>query len=246
MPLIAAMRIDDVVDRMQVHDHLLHADGDPRQHFHGTYLRTVLALRAGLTAGRFVDPDWVEQWAVEFAGYYLDALGPDPSEVWRSAFRDGPLSPRQRVLLGMHTHISHDLPLALLDVMANDEFADAGARKRRRRDHDAIDRLLAQRVIPELRHVGVRAAQATGMTTRRLRAARADVWSNADALAEARQTSPADFDERRRELARITLDVCDVIASPAWPSTLTTTRLGVRLTTTGAGIRTDPLLLNQA
>ncbi|MET0524580.1 MAG: DUF5995 family protein [Nocardioides sp.] len=246
MSLIAAMRIDEVVDRMQAHDRLLNVDGDPRRHFHGTYLRTILALRAGLTAGRFVDAGWVEQWAVEFAGYYLDALGPDPSDVWRSAFRDGPLSPRQRVLLGMHTHISHDLPLALLDVMADDEFADARARKRRRRDHDAIDRVLAQRVIPELRHVGVRAVQGSGMTIRRLRAARADVWSNADALAEARQTSPADFDARRRELAKITLDVCDVIASPAWPSTLTTTRLGVRLTTTVAGIRGDTAVLDKA
>lgn len=233
MPVVTATSIDEVVHRMRLHDRVLRVDGDPRRHFHGTYLRTTMAVRAGLAAGRFVDPDWVERWAVEFARYYLHALGPDPSDVWRSAFRDGTLSPRQRVLLGMHTHISHDLPLALLDVMADDELADPRARERRRRDHDAIDRVLAQRVAPELRHVGIRAAQATGLTTRRLRAARADVWSNADALAEARQISGAEFDALRRDLARITLDVSDVIASPAWPWTLAVTRVGVRLTTTG-------------
>lgn len=233
MPLITAMGIDEVVDRMKVHDRVLRGDGDPRRHFHGTYLRTTVAVRAGLTAGRFLDPEWVERWAVEFAGYYLDALGPDPSEVWRSAFRDGSLSPRQRVLLGMHTHISHDLPLALLDVMENDEFDDLRTRKRRHRDHDAIDRVLAQRVTPELRHVGIRAAPATGVTTRRLRAARADVWSNVAALVEARRTSSATFAARRSDLARITLDVSDVIASPAWPWMLTVARVGVRLTTTG-------------
>ena len=108
MPLITAMGIDEVVDRMRVHDRVLHVDGDPRRHFHGTYLRTTLAVRAGLATGRFVDADWVERWAVQFARYYLDALGPAPADVWLSAFREGPLTPRQRVLLGMHTHISHD------------------------------------------------------------------------------------------------------------------------------------------
>ena len=233
MPLITAMGIDEVVDRMRVHDRVLHVDGDPRRHFHGTYLRTTLAVRAGLATGRFVDADWVERWAVQFARYYLDALGPAPADVWRSAFRDGPLTPRQRVLLGMHTHISHDLPLALLDVMEDGEFDDARTRDRRRRDHDAIDRVLAQRVAPELRHVGIRAAPATGVTTRRLRAARSDVWFNAATLSEARRASVSMFAARRRDLARITMDVSDVIASPAWPWMLTMTRLGVRLTTAG-------------
>ena len=235
MPLVTARGIDEVVDRLTVHDRMLHVAGDPRRHFHGTYLRTTLAMRAALTAGRFVDPDWVERWAVEFAGYYLDALGPDPSEVWRSAFRDGPLSPPQRVLLGVHTHLSHDLPLALMDVMATDEFDDAPTRKRRWRDHDALDRVLGQRVTPELRRVGIRAAPGTALTIRRLRAARANVWSNAAALAEARQVSSAAFDACRRELARITLDISDVLASPAWPGMLTMTNAGVRLA--GAEVR---------
>lgn len=233
MPLVTATGIDEVVDRLTVHDRVLHVDGDPRRHFHGTYLRTTLAVRAALTAGRFVDPGWVERWAVEFAGYYLDALGPDPSEVWRSAFRDGPLSSPQRVLLGTHTHLSHDLPLALIDVLAEDELDDARARKRRLRDRAALDRVLAQRVTPELRHVGIRAAPATCLTTRRLRAARADIWSNVAALAEARHISPTEYDARRRDLARITMEVSDVIASPAWPGLLTVSRAGVRLTATG-------------
>jgi len=233
MPVVTATSIDEVVSRMQEHDAAMHRGGDPRRHFHGTYLRTTMAVRGALSAGRFVDPHWVERWAVEFARYYLDALGPVPADVWRSAFRDGPLSARQRVLLGMHTHISHDLPLALLDVMADDELEDPQVRTRRRRDHDAIDRVLAHRVAPELRRVGIRAAPATGVTARRLRAARADVWSSVAALAEARRTSPAAFAARRHDLARITLDVSDVIASPTWPWTLTVTRVGVRLNTTG-------------
>jgi hypothetical protein len=230
MTITAAASIDEVVSLMQAKHQRMRRRGDPRRHFHGTYLRTTRALRGALSSGRFLDPDWVETWAAVFAGFYLDALGPTPSEVWVSALGPGPLSPRQRVLLGMHAHITYDLPLALLEVMDDDDFRDPGVRSRRLRDHIAVDGLLAARIGPELRRVGVRVAPPPAAAARRLRSARADVWANAEALSRARAQSAAALDAGRQELARLTIRRSEVIASHGWPWTVALTRSGVRLT----------------
>src|SRR5437660_513401 len=63
-----------LVARMQALAAQLADDGDPARYFLGTYLRTTLAVRDVLAAGRFEDPGWVEAWDVDFAGLYLDAL----------------------------------------------------------------------------------------------------------------------------------------------------------------------------
>ena len=52
----------------------LEADRDPGRFFLGVYLRTTVAVGAAIDAGAFEDPAWVEEWDVDFAGLYLDAL----------------------------------------------------------------------------------------------------------------------------------------------------------------------------
>jgi hypothetical protein len=229
MAVPASASLDEVVGRMRSHERKMRRRGDPRHAFHGTYLRTTLAVRDALTAGRFLDPEWVEAWAAVFARFYLDALGPGTPDVWAVAFRGGPLGPRQRVLLGMHTHVTHDLPLALLEVMDDDDFDDPGVRHRRLRDHVAVDGVLAGRVGPELRRVGVRAAPAPEAAARRLRVARADVWANAEVLARARSQSAAAFAAGCDELARLTIRRSEVLASRRWPWAVAVTRAGVRV-----------------
>jgi hypothetical protein len=229
MTVTTAASLDEVVDRMQALGDAMHRAGDPRRHFHAAYLRTALAVRAALPTGRFLDPAWVETWAAVFARFYLEALEPPVPDVWVPALRPGPLGPRRRVLLGMHTHITHDLPLALLEVMGDEEFLDPALRHRRRRDHFAIDGVLVRRVGPELRRVGVRAVPAPAATARGLRDARADVWVNAETLAAARRQSPAAFAACCHELAQQTLRRAQPLATRGWPWVVAITRSGVRL-----------------
>lgn len=229
MAVPAPASLDEVIRRMRAQQRRMRRRGDPGRAFHGTYLRTTLAVRAALTSGRFLDPEWVEAWATGFARFYLDALGPRTPDVWAPVFRAGPLGPRRRVLLGMHTHITHDLPLALIGVMDDDDFRDPGVRHRRLRDHVAVDGVLAGRVGPELRRVGVRAAPDPEAAARRLRVARADVWANAEVLAQARSQSAAAFAVGRQELARLTIRRSEVLASRRWPWAVAVIRAGVRI-----------------
>lgn len=229
MTVTAAVSLDEMVDRMQALDDVMRRDGDPRRHFHSTYLRTTLAVRAALPTGRFLDPAWVETWAAVFARFYLDALEPPVPDVWVPVLDPGPIGLRRRVLLGMHTHITHDLPLALLEVMDDEEFADPTLRHRRRRDHFAVDSVLVRRVGPELRRVGVRAVPAPAATARGFRDARADVWANAETLAAARRQSPAAFAAGCHELAQQTLHRGRRLATRGWPWVVALTRSGVRL-----------------
>ncbi len=41
---------------------LLRAEGDQRQYFLGTYLRTTIAVAQALKRGSFADAEWVERW----------------------------------------------------------------------------------------------------------------------------------------------------------------------------------------
>jgi hypothetical protein len=229
MTVTAAASLDEVVGRMRAHERRMRRRGDPRHAFHGTYLRTTLAVREALSWGRFLDPEWVESWATAFARYYLEALGPRTPDVWAAAFGAGPLGPRQRVLLGMHIHITHDLPLALLEVMDDDDFRDPGTRHRRLRDHVAVDGILASRVGPELRRVGVRTAPAPEAAARRLRVVREEVWANAELMVQARSESAAAFAACREELARLTIRRSEVLASRRWPWAVAVTRAAVRI-----------------
>src|SRR5918997_5168173 len=110
----------------------LEADRDPARFFLGVYLRTTVAVGAAIDAGAFEDPAWVEEWDVDFAGLYLDALtahrrapasAPHP---WRLAFGADPgLRPEAHVLLGVNAHINYDLPQSMVRVIPPADMADA-------------------------------------------------------------------------------------------------------------------------
>ena len=195
-------------------------DGDPKRHFLATYLRTTRAVSDELTSGTFLDPAWVECWDVFFAELYLNALeawnvNRAPTEPWRVAFAaDTDLPVLRHVLLGMNAHINYDLPLSLLGVIDDAEFADAEVMARRNRDHTHIDTVLLGRVGAE--DEAITAAHGGKSTYERLKAplerratghflreARAKVWANTRLMAAARARGDAAALERLRdELAR--------------------------------------------
>ena len=212
--------IGDLISHMQALLEAMERDADPKRYFLGTYLRTTRAVSDELESGNFLDPEWVERWDVFFAELYLHALeawkaNGTPAEPWRVAFAaNTDLPVLRQVLLGMNAHINYDLPLSLLGVIDDAEFADPEVVAKRNRDHMHIDRVLLGRVGAEdeaitAAHGGKSAYERLKAPLERratghfLREARAKVWANTRMMAAARARGDAAALERLRdELAR--------------------------------------------
>jgi hypothetical protein len=210
--------IDALVARMEGLLAPLQAARDPLRFFLGTYLRTTQAVGVAIRGGEFEDPPWVEEWDVDFAGLYLDALTAHrrdpagPPRPWRLAFgARRELPPEAHVLLGMNAHINFDLPQSLVQVIPPAGFDDPAVRELRRRDHDRIDRVLAARVAAEdaeLHRAGGRRTSLDRLLSPAnrtasqvlLRESRRKVWANARELDAARRQGPAAYARRVADL----------------------------------------------
>ncbi len=187
----------------------LTAARDPRRFFHATYLRTTQAVADEIARGGFADGDWVRQWDIAFATFYLDAMNADRhgdavSGPWRAAFdaaRDQPdLPPLRHVLYGLNAHINYDLPQALLAVISSAEFDDPTVLGSRAADHRHLDTVLQSRVgaeddeldaVSKVTLLDRLLRPANRAASRRFLAeARAKVWRNAVVLDRARRTGP--------------------------------------------------------
>jgi Family of unknown function (DUF5995) len=213
------MTIAEVVDRMRERLDTLPPGLEHRRVFLDTYLRTTVAVGNAVQAARFEDPDWVDEWDVVFADLYLEAHDADlagpprrASRPWRLAFAAPPdLPPLRHVLLGINAHVNYDLPQALLAVISDEDFEDPALMDQRRRDHERIDGVLAERVTAE---DGELTATSGGkslldqvltplnrLSSRRfLREARRKVWHNTAELQRARLDGPDMYATRLAEL----------------------------------------------
>src|SRR5215831_9390381 len=203
--------IDALIERMRNLLEPLEAAGDPKRIFHGTYLRTTIAVAEEIRRpGGFADPEWTERWDVAFADLYLEALeqlqaGEQPSRPWAIAFGARPGLPvLTSLLLGMNAHINYDLPQALLAVITDEEFDDPALIAMREADHKAIDDILASRVAAEDKVLVGISGPGSRLnrllkplnefgTQRFLREAREKVWANAVVLSQARRRGPAAY-----------------------------------------------------
>jgi Family of unknown function (DUF5995) len=243
--------IEQLLKRMDALGADLEADRDTGRFFLATYTRTTRAVAAALADGRFEDPPWVEEWDVVFADLYLDALeayrrSPDEApRPWRIAFDADPsLPPVAHVLLGINAHINYDLPQALLAVVPPEDFRNPQVLDRRRRDHERIDAVLADRVAAEDGELeqaagGGRTLLDRAMTPlnreasrRFLRDARVKVWHNTVALNEARLHGPQSYAERLRDL--------DTLSSAKVADLLRPGPVLVRLAVVGFGVTLPP------
>jgi hypothetical protein len=212
------VEVTDLIRRMERQRDEFRSAQDPARFFLGTYLRITRAVAAEIDAGRFEDPAWVARLDVLFADLYLDAVAAhrrDPSSApltWRRAFEARPdLPPEAHVLLGVNAHINLDLPQALLAVISATDAADPRLMARRRRDHERIDRVLADRVAAEdvaLAQEGGRRGPldrllgpANRWASRAfLRESRRTVWANVAVLHRAREDRGACYARRIAEL----------------------------------------------
>jgi Family of unknown function (DUF5995) len=243
--------IERLLKRMDALVAELEAEWDTRRFFLATYTRTTRAVAAALADGRFEDPAWVEEWDVVFADLYLDALeayrgSPDQApRPWRIAFDADPrLPPVAHVLLGINAHINYDLPQALLAVVPPEDFEDPRLLERRRRDHERIDAVLAERVAAEDGELEQAAGGGRqlldramtplnrGASRRFLRDARLKVWRNTVALNEARLRGPQAYAERLRDL--------DALSAAKVVDLLRPGPVLVRLAVVGFGVTLPP------
>jgi hypothetical protein len=219
-----------------------------RRVFLATYLRTTRAVGAAVDDGSFEDPEWVEQWDVVFAGYYLRAHDAQlagrrdaVSRPWRAAF-DAPadLPALRQVLLGINAHINYDLPQALLDMIEPDGFRDPAVLARRRRDHERIDAVLAARVGAEDDELAadqtildrlLRPLNRAG-SKRFLREARQKVWHNTTELHAARLTGDDAYRHRLAEL--------EVLSAARIADLLAPGQVLLRLSVAGFGVVLPP------
>jgi Family of unknown function (DUF5995) len=243
--------IEDVVRRLQDRLDRLPPELGHRRIFLSTYQRTTVAVGKAIDGGRFEDPDWVEGWDVVFADLYLEAHDADlagtPARVsrpWRLAF-DAPtnLNPLRHVLLGVNAHINYDLPQALLAVIKDSEFADPYLLNRRRRDHERLDGVLAERVRDEGGELSALGAARNLLdrtltplnrlsSKQLLREARRKVWHN---TAELQRARVAGTDVYRRRLAELELLSAAKIADLMRPG-----QVLLRLAVAGFGVTLPP------
>ncbi|HEY9337784.1 MAG TPA: DUF5995 family protein [Kribbella sp.] len=243
-----ASPIADVVARMRQRLDALPADLAARRHFLGTYLRTTQAVGQAIDQARFEDPEWVEIWDVRFAELYLQAHDADLAtgaasvpRPWRLAFDAPPDLPALgHVLLGINAHVNYDLPQALLAVISDDDFLDPRLMARRRRDHERIDAVLAERVAAEdgeLAATGPRSLLDRVLTPlnrlasqRFLRESRQKVWHNTVELQQARVNGG--YEKRLGEL--------EVLSAAKVADLLRPGQVLLRLAVTGFGVTLPP------
>jgi hypothetical protein len=237
-----------VVGVMQSRLDALTPEQEHLREFLGTYLRTTLAVGKAVDGGHFEDAEWVERWDVAFAELYVTALdthlrGATPPRPWRLAF-DAPadLPALRLVLLGINAHVNYDLPQALLAVISDADFADPGLMKRRRRDHERIDGVLAGRVAAEDDELAARSARSlldralqplNRIASKRfLRESRMKVWHNTVELQAARLAGPTSYDARLAEL--------EVLSAARIADLLAPGQVLLRLAVAGFGVALPP------
>jgi hypothetical protein len=238
--------IAEVVARMHERLDNLPAELVHRRIFLGTYLRTTQAVGTAIEQGRFEDPDWVDKWDVKFAELYLDAhdadlAGRSTARPWRLAFdASAELPPLRHVLLGINAHVNYDLPQALLAVISDEDFTDPGLMDRRRRDHERIDGVLAERVGAEDDALGGARSVVDRVLTplnrlasqRFLRESRQKVWHNTAELQRARLEGPTPYATRLAEL--------ELLSAAKIADLLRPGQVLLRLAITGFGVTLPP------
>lgn len=123
-----AKTIQDVIDGLTEIIARARAERSRIGYFPALYRRVTVAVKDGISMGRFTDPARMEKLDVVFANRYLRAhegwrAGETISLCWALAFRAAAATDRiitQHLLLGMNAHINLDLAVAAATVAPGD------------------------------------------------------------------------------------------------------------------------------
>jgi hypothetical protein len=191
-------------------------------------------------ARKMVGKDWVGRSDV---GTGEERRSSAVARPWRLAFEAPPdLHGLRHVLLGINAHVNYDLPQALLAVISDEDFSDPQLMDRRRRDHERIDGVLAERVRAEdneLAASGRRSLVDQVLTPfnrrasqRFLRESRQKVWHNTIELQRARVAGPTAYAARLAEL--------ELLSAAKIADLLRPGQVLLRLALTGFGVTLPP------
>ncbi len=253
--------VESVVRSMQERLHGLAPEQSYLREFLGTYQRTTLAVGKAIDAGAFEDPDRGSSAGTSRSPSCTSTPSTPTWPArgacrapWRLAFDAPPDLPALRhVLLGINAHVNYDLPQALLAVISDEDFADAGA------DGVAAPRPRAdrRRAVRPGRRRGRRARRARAhparpgllqplnrlASKRFLREARQKVWHNTVELQRARLAGPEAYAVRLGELEVLSAArIADLLAPGQVLLRLAVAGFGVLLPATRlrSGARPDP------
>jgi hypothetical protein len=213
--MVAPLRTtDDVVDYLG--DVAARADRGSLPEASGifarAYQRVTLEMIQRIAAGVFEDPAWLAAFDVKFANSYRVALE-DPQAAagpWRLAFAKAKGSRGvvlKHLLLGINAHMSYDLCVVLVDGLVDD-------RARRKRDFDAVNRVMhlaispIQSVVEDRYGEWLRRADTVGLgvdellTYDRFVRWRTRAWDDAMAILDGRATV-AEVDDRVTRRGRL-------------------------------------------
>ena len=159
--------LDDVVTELSALEQRFLEREDRRAIFATLYGVVSAEMRERVARGAFLDPAWVHRYAVTFANLYRDALDAydeartsQVPRAWRLCFdaaAAGTGFVLQELLLGINAHVNNDLPIALNRVTLDPD------REARRRDHNAVNEVLA--AVTDRATVRLAALYAPGLVT---------------------------------------------------------------------------------
>ncbi len=189
--------VADVVSIMQTIDALC-IPGDGLKWFNLLYMQVTQAVEARVNANGFLDPSWMAELDVVFAGYYFRAVqtwlsGQSTPGCWQAIFSRRNLTCLARIqfaLAGMNAHINHDLPQAVLDLCKSGNIEPRHSTTQYTDFTDlnsTLDGLIEQAKIDmHLRLLGDCLPPASGLEDRiaafSMSAAREAAWNNAEIL----------------------------------------------------------------
>jgi Family of unknown function (DUF5995) len=138
--------VAEAIARMEALDKALPA-GDGLGCFNHMYLGVMQQIAQRLSRGFFTDPVTMTHLDLVFANLYFAAAGAqDPSAApaaWQPLLHrraEAGIEPVQFALAGMHTHISHDLPIAIATTCVELSFAPTATVFRD--DYEKVDQVL--------------------------------------------------------------------------------------------------------
>jgi hypothetical protein len=138
--------VDEAIARMEALDKAW-PGGDGLACFNRMYIGVTQQIAQRLSQGLFSDPATMTHLDVVFANLYFDAANAaEPSgapPAWQPLLyrrADAGIEPVQFALAGMNTHISHDLPIAI--VAACGELSLAPTARTFQDDYEKVDQVL--------------------------------------------------------------------------------------------------------
>ncbi|SFF85975.1 hypothetical protein SAMN05216353_11138 [Halobacillus alkaliphilus] len=150
-----AESLEESIELMAEHLHILQRSSDYRAVFQHVYLLMTQEMQMRLESGFFEDRVWMERVLVRFAHYYFNAVNAYEADThcapaWKLAFQVAEEKQSfvlQDALLGINAHINRDLPMVLHKILDEDQtWPNARRMLHRRRDHERINDVLGDLV----------------------------------------------------------------------------------------------------